>query len=136
MMVCSRLGMRWFAPGNRILLLWWLSSRQVRISHVFFWFFRLLCLYCEKTFKDRFTLKEHMRKKLHKKLNPNNKEYDQFYLVNYIVGGLCMQVQNQCVLSVALLHHQPVRELGVIGSALLVEYRTTNQLCRPVYCCI
>ncbi|XP_067934117.1 zinc finger protein 277-like isoform X2 [Watersipora subatra] len=48
---------------------------------------RLLCLYCEKTFKDKLTLKEHMRKKLHKKLNPRNQEYDKFYLINYLEMG-------------------------------------------------
>jgi len=47
----------------------------------------LLCLFCEKTFKTRDVLKEHMRKKGHKKLNPRNKEYDQFYLVNYLEFG-------------------------------------------------
>lgn len=43
----------------------------------------MLCLYCEKTFKDRPTLKEHMRKKGHKRINPDNKSYDKFFLVNY-----------------------------------------------------
>jgi len=47
----------------------------------------LSCLNCEKTFKSRDVLKEHMRKKAHKKLNPNNKEYDRFYLVNYLEFG-------------------------------------------------
>ncbi|KAL9703702.1 hypothetical protein quinque_007220 [Culex quinquefasciatus] len=44
---------------------------------------RLICLYCEKVFKDRPTLKEHMRKKGHKRINPENKAYDRFFLVNY-----------------------------------------------------
>jgi len=43
----------------------------------------LICLYCEKTFKDWNSLKEHMRKKRHKRINPNNKEYDKFYICNY-----------------------------------------------------
>lgn len=43
----------------------------------------LKCLYCEKIFKDRSTLKEHMRKKGHKKINPNIQLYDKFFLVNY-----------------------------------------------------
>ncbi|XP_055844088.1 zinc finger protein 277 [Episyrphus balteatus] len=43
----------------------------------------LICLYCEKVFKDRVTLKEHMRKKGHKRINPNNHGYDRFFLVNY-----------------------------------------------------
>lgn len=46
-----------------------------------------LCLFCEKEFRDQTTLKEHMRKKRHRKLNPKNKEYDQFYLINYVELG-------------------------------------------------
>ncbi|KAH8305890.1 hypothetical protein KR018_000947 [Drosophila ironensis] len=44
---------------------------------------RLVCLYCEKIFKDRPTLKEHMRKKGHKRINPHRREYDKYFLVNY-----------------------------------------------------
>ena len=47
----------------------------------------LLCLYCEKVFKSREVLKEHMRKKQHKQLNPRNKVWNQFYLVNYLEFG-------------------------------------------------
>ncbi|XP_075229311.1 zinc finger protein 277 isoform X2 [Lycorma delicatula] len=47
----------------------------------------LKCLYCEKIFKDRNVLKEHMRKKLHKRINPKNTEYDRFYIVNYLEMG-------------------------------------------------
>ena len=47
----------------------------------------LVCLYCEKFFKSREVLKEHMRKKMHKKLNPKNKSWDRFYLVNYLESG-------------------------------------------------
>lgn len=43
----------------------------------------LICIYCEKEFKDRPILKEHMRKKGHKRINPDNKNYDKFFLVNY-----------------------------------------------------
>lgn len=46
--------------------------------------FSLICIYCEKTFKDRMVLKEHMRKKFHKYINPNNKTYDKFYIGNYL----------------------------------------------------
>ena len=42
-----------------------------------------VCIFCEKVFKTREVLKEHMRKKGHKKINPKNKAYDKFYLVNY-----------------------------------------------------
>uniref|UniRef100_A0A182WQN0 C2H2-type domain-containing protein n=1 Tax=Anopheles minimus TaxID=112268 RepID=A0A182WQN0_9DIPT len=44
---------------------------------------QLICLFCEKLFKDRPTLKEHMRKKGHKRINPDNHYYDRFFLVNY-----------------------------------------------------
>ncbi len=42
-----------------------------------------VCIYCEKVFKSREVLKEHMRKKGHKKINPKNASYDKFYIVNY-----------------------------------------------------
>ncbi|XP_022099400.1 zinc finger protein 277-like [Acanthaster planci] len=45
------------------------------------------CLYCDKTFKDRLTLKEHMRKKMHKRINPRNPVYDKFYVINYLELG-------------------------------------------------
>lgn len=45
---------------------------------------RRVCLYCENTYKDWNALKEHMRKKFHKHLNPHNKEYDKFYVNNYL----------------------------------------------------
>lgn len=45
---------------------------------------KLQCIYCEGLFKDRTILKEHMRKKGHKRINPANKEYDKFFLVNYV----------------------------------------------------
>ena len=46
--------------------------------------FSLICIYCEGTFKDRMVLKEHMRKKFHKSINPHNKAYDKFYINNYL----------------------------------------------------
>lgn len=45
---------------------------------------KLQCIYCEKYFKNRVILKEHMRKKGHKRINPGNKEYDKYFLVNYL----------------------------------------------------
>ncbi|XP_018562000.1 zinc finger protein 277 [Anoplophora glabripennis] len=44
----------------------------------------LKCIYCEKTFPDRTILKEHMRKKLHKRINPSTTDYDKYYIVNYL----------------------------------------------------
>lgn len=49
--------------------------------------FSLQCLYCEGTFRDHTILKEHMRKKLHKRINPKNKTYDKFYVINYLEFG-------------------------------------------------
>ncbi|XP_056648254.1 zinc finger protein 277 isoform X2 [Diorhabda sublineata] len=42
------------------------------------------CLMCKLCYEDRHVLKEHMRKKLHKRINPENEEYDRFYIVNYL----------------------------------------------------
>lgn len=47
----------------------------------------LQCLYCNGVFKDRSTLRDHMRKKQHKKLNPQDKKYDKFYVINYLVSS-------------------------------------------------
>nr|CAD7202390.1 unnamed protein product [Timema douglasi] len=56
----------------------------------------LLCLFCEKLFRDRTVLKEHMRKKSHKRVNPDNKLYDKFYVVNYLeMGKDWQQVQKE-----------------------------------------
>lgn len=54
----------------------------------------LICLYCEKLFKDRVALKEHMRKKLHKRINPHNKAFDKFYINNYLEPGRKWKPQN------------------------------------------
>lgn len=43
------------------------------------------CLYCEKTFRDKTTLKDHMRKKQHRRINARNNVYDRFYIINYLV---------------------------------------------------
>ncbi|XP_019398937.1 PREDICTED: zinc finger protein 277 isoform X1 [Crocodylus porosus] len=47
----------------------------------------LQCLYCERTFRDKNTLKDHMRKKQHRKINAKNREYDRFYIINYLEFG-------------------------------------------------
>ena len=46
-----------------------------------------ICFFCEGVFKNRDVLKEHMRKKGHKKINPRNTAYDKYYLVNYLEMG-------------------------------------------------
>ncbi|XP_062856135.1 zinc finger protein 277 [Trichomycterus rosablanca] len=45
------------------------------------------CLYCEKIFRDKTTLKDHMRKKQHRRINANNHDYDRFYVINYLELG-------------------------------------------------
>jgi len=47
----------------------------------------LQCLYCEKVFVSSAVLKKHMRKKKHVKINPRNRIYDRFYVVNYLESG-------------------------------------------------
>jgi hypothetical protein len=42
---------------------------------------------CERIFKDYATLRVHMKKKRHFKINGRNKIYDQFYLINYLEWG-------------------------------------------------
>lgn len=41
------------------------------------------CLFCGKDFDDRIKYKNHLRKKQHCKLHPDNKDYDVFYIVHY-----------------------------------------------------
>lgn len=67
-------------PHNLVFIDEFLDKIQTTIEN-------LICIYCEKLFKDRTALKEHMRKKLHKRINPNNKEYDKFYINNYLEPG-------------------------------------------------
>uniref|UniRef100_A0A672F3X8 Zinc finger protein 277 n=1 Tax=Salarias fasciatus TaxID=181472 RepID=A0A672F3X8_SALFA len=56
----------------------------------------LQCLYCEKTFRDKTTLKDHMRKKAHRRINANNHEYDRFYVINYLeLGKTWEEVQSE-----------------------------------------
>ncbi|XP_051918209.1 zinc finger protein 277 [Hippocampus zosterae] len=56
----------------------------------------LQCLYCEKTFKDKVTLKDHMRKKAHRRINANNRQYDRFYIINYLeLGKTWEEVQSE-----------------------------------------
>ena len=56
----------------------------------------LVCIFCEKVFKSRDVLKEHMRKKNHKKINPRNSDYDKYYIINYLeMGKSWEQVREQ-----------------------------------------
>ncbi|XP_077452186.1 zinc finger protein 277 isoform X1 [Stigmatopora argus] len=56
----------------------------------------LQCLYCEKTFKDKITLKDHMRKKAHRRIKASNIQYDRFYIINYLeLGKSWEEVQSE-----------------------------------------
>ena len=46
------------------------------------------CLYCDKIFYNKQILKEHMRKKQHKCIDSKNKEFDKFYIINYLVCAI------------------------------------------------
>ncbi|PRP73201.1 zinc finger protein [Planoprotostelium fungivorum] len=46
-----------------------------------------ICIFCEKKFVDWDTLKLHMRKKRHLRIDAQNKEYDPFYIINYLEDG-------------------------------------------------
>ncbi|XP_042372250.1 zinc finger protein 277-like [Plectropomus leopardus] len=65
-------------PDNIVYCNQFLDTLQSKLDN-------LQCLYCEKTFRDKTTLKDHMRKKTHRRINANNREYDRFYVINYLV---------------------------------------------------
>lgn len=46
---------------------------------------KCVCLMCDRTFKNLPTLRKHMRKWKHCKLNPKNEFFDRFYLTNYTI---------------------------------------------------
>lgn len=48
---------------------------------------KLQCLYCEKTFTSPAVLRKHMRKKKHFKIASKNRQYDRFYVINYLEPG-------------------------------------------------
>ncbi|KAL1502604.1 hypothetical protein ABEB36_007724 [Hypothenemus hampei] len=54
------------------------------------------CLLCklqfEGVFPERSILKEHMRKKLHKRTNSEDSQYDKFYIINYLEIGKTWKV--------------------------------------------
>uniref|UniRef100_A0A3B3XV52 C2H2-type domain-containing protein n=1 Tax=Poecilia mexicana TaxID=48701 RepID=A0A3B3XV52_9TELE len=64
-------------PDNIVYCNEFLDTLQYKLDN-------LQCLYCEKIFRDKSTLKDHMRKKAHRRINANNHEYDRFYVINYL----------------------------------------------------
>lgn len=68
------------SPDNLVFVTEYIEHLREKIN-------RNECIYCEKTFSDRNTLMEHMRKKNHKEVNPKNNYYDKFYIINYLELG-------------------------------------------------
>ncbi|KAK2842837.1 hypothetical protein Q5P01_013037 [Channa striata] len=76
-------------PDNIVFCDGFLDTLQSKLDN-------LQCLYCEKTFRDKTTLKDHMRKKSHRCINANNREYDRFYVINYLeLGKTWEEVQSE-----------------------------------------
>ncbi|XP_035521769.1 zinc finger protein 277 [Morone saxatilis] len=76
-------------PDNIVYCNQFLDTLQRKLDN-------LQCLYCEKTFRDKTTLKDHMRKKAHRRINASNHEYDRFYVINYLeLGKTWEEVQSE-----------------------------------------
>ncbi|XP_056907001.1 zinc finger protein 277 isoform X1 [Takifugu flavidus] len=76
-------------PDNIVYCKEFLETLQSKLDE-------LQCLYCEKTFRDKTTLRDHMRKKSHRRINANNREYDRFYVINYLeLGKTWEEVQSE-----------------------------------------
>lgn len=67
-------------PDNLVQVNEFLDTLEAKLSH-------LLCLYCEKTFTNPAVLRKHMRKKKHFKIASKNRQYDRFYVINYLEPG-------------------------------------------------
>ncbi|TPX66999.1 hypothetical protein SpCBS45565_g04114 [Spizellomyces sp. 'palustris'] len=67
-------------PDNLVEVSAFLETLQTKLAG-------LQCLYCEKIFKTSAVLRKHMRKKKHFKINPRNRGYDRFYIINYLEPG-------------------------------------------------
>uniref|UniRef100_A0A8C2X3M9 Zinc finger protein 277 n=1 Tax=Cyclopterus lumpus TaxID=8103 RepID=A0A8C2X3M9_CYCLU len=76
-------------PDNIVYCHQFLDTLQAKLDS-------LQCLYCEKTFRDKTTLKDHMRKKAHRRINASNSVYDRFYVINYLeLGKSWEEVQSE-----------------------------------------
>lgn len=73
------------------------------------------CLYCEKTFRDKTTLKDHMRKKQHRRINARNNDYDRFYVINYLVCSMFLTWTNKMKSISPSLHYYVVSMLQELG---------------------
>ena len=54
------------------------------------------CLYCVKSFPDYPTLRLHMRKKKHLRIDENDKSFDKFYLKSSSRSEQQVRAQNSC----------------------------------------
>ncbi|KHN82741.1 Zinc finger protein [Toxocara canis] len=68
------------SPDNLVFVQEYIEHLKEKLS-------RNECIYCEKTFSDRNTLMDHMRKRNHREVNPKNNYYDKFYIINYLELG-------------------------------------------------
>ncbi|KAI8362636.1 hypothetical protein BD560DRAFT_333987 [Blakeslea trispora] len=67
-------------PDNLVHVNEFLDTLEAKLSN-------LQCLYCEKTFTSPAVLRKHMRKKKHFKIASKNRQYDRFYVINYLEPG-------------------------------------------------
>ncbi|CAO0795310.1 unnamed protein product [Mucor circinelloides] len=67
-------------PDNLVHVNEFLDTLEAKLS-------KLQCLYCEKTFTSPAVLRKHMRKKKHFKIASKNRQYDRFYVINYLEPG-------------------------------------------------
>ncbi|KAI8877085.1 hypothetical protein K501DRAFT_230806 [Backusella circina FSU 941] len=67
-------------PDNLVFVNEFLDTLEAKLS-------KLQCLYCEKTFTSPAVLRKHMRKKKHFKIASKNRQYDRFYVINYLEPG-------------------------------------------------
>ncbi|KAI8356588.1 hypothetical protein EDC96DRAFT_576750 [Choanephora cucurbitarum] len=67
-------------PDNLVYVSEFLDNLEAKLSN-------LQCLYCEKTFTSPAVLRKHMRKKKHFKIASKNRQYDRFYVINYLEPG-------------------------------------------------
>lgn len=68
------------SPDNLVFVTEYIAHLKEKLD-------RQECIYCEKTFADRNTLMDHMRKRNHREVNPKNHYYDKFYIINYLELG-------------------------------------------------
>ncbi|ORE09300.1 hypothetical protein BCV72DRAFT_66514 [Rhizopus microsporus var. microsporus] len=67
-------------PDNLVYVTEFLDTLEAKLSN-------LQCLYCEKIFTSPAVLRKHMRKKKHFKVAAKNRQYDRFYVINYLEPG-------------------------------------------------